>query len=377
MTSGWRGGMGRLYGLVEQSLRSRRRGRWRQTATMVTALSFGGMARLWQGCGMIRSALFATALGLTLLAAPAFAQVEDDEIDSIVVTARASGAPMWEIETDQGTVVLVGVLRQVPKSAVWQPEALERATARSQRILGPQEAKVSFMDFLRVIWRARTLGQLPNNTTSDQYLSVEDQARLDALEAKYRTDWSRDSFLISSSQLLNDRLGVSKNTADDAEDVVRRAARRARIALTPVGEVRGDEIIENLLTLPPETQVPCMSAAIRAVEAGPDALTERGRNWTRYDVPAVMASPVEQALGLCWPWGDPTLGVELRGHWVQAIQTAVTQPGVTMAVAPLRVLAEEGGVLDLLAAQGLSIDGPEWKTDPTVPSDDEAWGEEP
>lgn len=309
----------------------------------------------------------ALAASFSLLAvSPVLAQSPDegDEVDAIVVTARASGAPMWEIETDQGTVILVGVLREVPKSTTWRPDALEAATARSQRILGPQQAQVSFMDILRVIWRVRTLGSLPEGKTSADYLTPDDQARLDALEVHYREDWSRDSFLIASGQLLNNRLGVGKNTGDDAEDVVRRAARKARITITPVGRVRGDDIIESLLTLPPETQVPCMSAAIGAVEAGPDALIERGRAWARRDVAGVLASPVETALSLCWPWGDPTLGPELRGQWVTAIDAATRQEGVTMAVAPLRVLAETGGVLDLLEAQGHAIDGPEWREIP-------------
>ncbi|MNX83488.1 hypothetical protein D3C86_1152540 [compost metagenome] len=43
------------------------------------------------------------------------------------------------------------------------------------------------------------------------------------------------------------------------------------------------------------------------------------------------------------------------------MQTALGEPGVTMAVAQLRVLAEPDGVLDALAAQGYEIEGPEWK----------------
>ena len=40
---------------------------------------------------------------------------------------------------------------------------------------------------------------------------------------------------------------------------------------------------------------------------------------------------------------------------------ALAQDGTTMAVAPLTVLAEPGGVLDALEARGLEVEGPEWK----------------
>jgi len=36
-------------------------------------------------------------------------------------------------------------------------------------------------------------------------------------------------------------------------------------------------------------------------------------------------------------------------------------PGVTMGVAPIRLLAEAGGVLDGLEAGGFEVVGPEWK----------------
>ena len=36
-------------------------------------------------------------------------------------------------------------------------------------------------------------------------------------------------------------------------------------------------------------------------------------------------------------------------------------PGVTMGVAPIRLLADEGGVLDALEARGFEVVGPEWK----------------
>ncbi|HUH23592.1 MAG TPA: TraB/GumN family protein, partial [Brevundimonas sp.] len=62
-----------------------------------------------------------------------------------------------------------------------------------------------------------------------------------------------------------------------------------------------------------------------------------------------------------WPWGDPEIAPLLRRQWAEAVQTALGEAGVTMAVAQLRVLAEPDGVLDRLEAQGYEIEGPEWK----------------
>ena len=74
-----------------------------------------------------------------------------------------------------------------------------------------------------------------------------------------------------------------------------------------------------------------------------------------------MAYPLESALGQCWPWADDTLGSELRTIWVDNIAEVSTASGTTLAVVPLRVLAESGGVLDQLELRGFDIAGPEWK----------------
>jgi hypothetical protein len=87
----------------------------------------------------------------------------------------------------------------------------------------------------------------------------------------------------------------------------------------------------------------------------------RGEDWTHFDVPGVMASPIEDALGACWPWTDGRYGPELRQQWGDAVEEALRQPGVTLAVVPLRVLAEGGGLLDRLKARGVAIKGPKWR----------------
>lgn len=284
-------------------------------------------------------------------------------LEDVVVTARRSGAPMWEVTRGDSTVLLVGQIRGVPAATPWRPDALEAATLRADRVFSGMRVQASFSDLFRLIWRSRSIARLPEGRTSADYLAPEWQARLSALEVRYGQDYSRQSFLMSSGDLLTDRLRFNRDTTDDAGDVVKRAARRGRIKVRAVDAGRGDELVENLLTAEPETFVPCLQAAIVAVEAGPDSLVARGEAWTKFRVPAVLASPLERALGVCWPWGDPSLGPQLKAEWVTAVNAGLDETGVTMAVAPLAVLAEPGGVLDQLEAQGLEIQGPVWRED--------------
>ena len=300
------------------------------------------------------------------IAAAAGAQVPGPqvaELDEIVVLARRSGAPMWTVTRGDSTLILVGAITGIPRDLAWRPDDLEAAAARSNQILSPQEGRVSVSDIFRIIWRARTIGMMPQGQTTADYLTPDYQARLESIMANERNqDWRTESLLLVGFQLMQDKAGYrAGRSGDDAMDVIRRAARRARVPVRPVGTVRGDELVESLITAPQTAHVPCVEAAIVAAEQGPESARIRAEDWRALRVADVVASPIDRALNLCWPWGDPEIAPQLRQQWAAAIETALVSPGVIMGVAPIRLLAEEGGVLDGLEARGFEVVGPEWK----------------
>ena len=308
-----------------------------------------------------RPLLLAFALSASIVPSVSAQEAVPDAAEEVVVTARNAGAPMWTVRTPNGVVLVVGEIRNVPKTTPWYPDRLERAAGGAQRIILGTKAKVSPGDILRLIFNGGKLTKLPDGRVAADYLDAPQLAQLHAIEARYEQDYSRRNFLITAFDLLSRRLAFSKGTGDDATDVVRRAARRADIPTRPVGEVRGEDMLDNLFAAAPETHLPCLDAAMAAAEIGPEIVTARGKAWTGFDVPGLMANPLETALGRCWPWTDNQLGAELRGQWVAALDEAVSQSGVTLAVVPIRVLAEDGGVLDQLKGRGLEITGPRWR----------------
>lgn len=300
------------------------------------------------------------------MAGPAIAQASPEpevvSVDDVVVTARRAGLPIWQVERGGSTVILVGVISGVPRDFEWRAEALETATRRSQRILYPQQGRASAADILRLLWRIRTISRLPEGTTTADYLSPSLQARLEAVMAEERIDaWRTQSFVVLGLDLL-EKAGFERR-GRDAVDAVRRAARSARVEGRPVGVVRGDELVDNLITQPPGVYLPCIAAAIAAAEAGPDGAKARLEAWRSLQVPQVLATPLDKALNLCWPSGDPDIAPVLRRQWAEAAQAALAQPGVTLGAVSLRILAEPGGVLDQLEAAGLEVVGPVWKAD--------------
>ena len=314
---------------------------------------------------MIRKFLLPAAAALCAAAPAAHAQGDapDDAggDNVIVVTAKRSGAPMWTIDTPTGTVILVGEIAAVPKSTPWFPDRLEDAAKAADRVILRAAPKVSPGDVFRMLFSGGKFTKLPNKTVAGDYLDTAQRARLAALEARYDVEYDRRSFLMAGFDLLARRLDFDDETTKDPTDIVRKAASRADVPITRPERFRGEELLDNLAEADPASHIPCLEAAMTATEAGRDIIEQRGRDWRSFDVPAVMANPLEIALGSCWPWADEDLGGDIRDQWTGMIAAAAEDSGVTLAVVPLRVLAEEEGVLDQLEARGLPIAGPGWR----------------
>lgn len=304
---------------------------------------------------------FAPLVAGVLAAASPVAAQDGEPQDAIVVTAQRSGAPMWTVDTPRGTIVLVGEIVAVPESAPWFPDRLEAATAGAQRVILGTRPKVSPGDILRLLFAGGKITRLPKGNVAADYLDEAQRRRLAALEARYDQDYSARSLLITAFDLLTRRLRFTRETGKDASEVVKKAADRADVPAEPVGTVRGEDMLDSLAEAPPQSHVPCLDAAMTAAEQGPQLIERRGADWRAFDVPAVMANPLEIALGRCWPWTDREVAAELRGQWTDAIDRAAGTEGVTLAVVPLRMLAEDDGVLDRLVARGFEVSGPAWR----------------
>ncbi|GLK48938.1 TraB/GumN family protein [Brevundimonas intermedia] len=296
-------------------------------------------------------------------AQPATAQdaaTAPEAVEDIIVTARRIEGPMWEVQHGDSTLILVGSIDGLPRDMEWRTDALVSAVEGADRVLFPIQGQASLADVGRLIWRMRTLTRLPNDRTSADYLPPELEARVERITAEGP---SRKSMLMLSADLMEQ--GGYARRARPVSEVVRRAARTSRKPAEPVGVFRGDEIVEKILTTPPEAYLDCIQKAATAAEAGETEGNRRAEAWRRRQVPAVLASPLEQATNACSYWAVMGEGERLRGIWNGAVDEALSQPGVTVAIAPLRLLAEPNGVLDRLEGQGLEPIGPEWR--PSAP----------
>lgn len=310
---------------------------------------------------LLKTFAAASIAAAALWPAAAVSQMSSSD-NEIVVTAKRSGAPMWTIDTPSGTVLLVGEIAGVPKITPWQPDMLEEAAGEADRIILRAPPKFSAGDIFRIIFAGGRITKLPDGTTAARYLSSEQRARLARLETRYDIDYDRRSFLMTSFDLLARRLDFDDDTTKDPTEIVQKAAKRADIPVTRPERFRGEDLLDDLAEAEPESHIPCLEAAMAATEVGQSIIEARGEAWRSFKVRAVMNNPLEVALGTCWPWADDDLGTEIRDQWTGMIAGAAQETGVTLAVVPLRVLAEGGGVLDQLEQRGFDVYGPDWRS---------------
>ena len=310
---------------------------------------------------MLSKTFTAAVLALAFLWPVAAASQVASSDNEIVVTAKRSGAPMWTIDTPTGTVLLVGEIARVPKITPWQPDMLEAAAAEADRVMLRARPKFSAGDIFRMIFAGGKITRLPDGTVAAEYLSAEQRERLARLEAQYDVDYDRRSFLMTSFDLLARRLDFDDDTTKDPTAIVKKAANRADIPVLRPERFRGEDLLDDLAEADPASHIPCLEAAMTATEAGQTIIEARGEAWRNFKIRAVMRNPLEVALGTCWPWADDDIGTEIRDQWTGMLADAAQETGVTLAVVPLRILAEKDGVLDQLEQRGFTVYGPDWR----------------
>ncbi|MDO1558036.1 TraB/GumN family protein [Brevundimonas sp. 2R-24] len=312
------------------------------------------------------SLLIAAAMATALFTQTSPAAAEPvTQVEEVIVVARRAGIPIWEVEGPDGsTVILVGMIDGAPEDTAWRPEALVEATSRADRVLFMQRATLNPLEFMQALGRITRNAQLPDGRTTSDYLAPEWQARLEQQMQGEGSAWHRQNLWAIAMELLDDKAGYDRQVRDDASRLVRRAARRNRAPVQPVASYRGKPMVDRFFEAGPEGHRACLQAAIAAAEAGPQESRRRAEEWTRLRVPEVLQSPIQAATEACWPWGDPSTAEQVRADWRRAVDEALAAPeGVTLAVAPLAVLAEPDGILDMLEQRGLDPRGPFWRAD--------------
>jgi hypothetical protein len=226
----------------------------------------------------------------------------------------------------------------------------------------PQMMTVSVNPFAMVgylaKWKRRA--KLPKGQSLSAMLGARDTARLQRLAAQGLAPADFDRWHpLHLAFNMGDRLRKKTGLMEQATTTVAKAAGKHKVARVPLERTAARPLVDSVFQSKPADHLPCLSATLDAVEAGPEGLRARSRDWAAKRISATLASPSQRLGSSCWPsTSNPKDPAQLQA----TARRTLAAGGTTLAVLNLDTLARPGGLLDALTAAGYQVDGPAWRS---------------
>ena len=296
-----------------------------------------------------------SAAGQTARPAPELTDPEANVVEELVVVARERGPAWWRVSDDDTTVYILALPDgPLPRDLLWDQAGLNRRLKGANALIGGGRSFRNIPLLLSLRRSLRTRGTMEDDLPEDlraRFVSLREGLGKDA---KRYAGWGP---MIAGFMLVGDaRSGPRRR---DAEDQVRRAARRLKVRERRLESRDAAPFLKEFKSgLTMETQTSCLAAAMADVEAGPTVAIEAAQGWARGDVAAALKAPRGFEKCLLVISGGADVWRETVDAQAGEIATALKAPGKAVAMAPLRLLIAKGGVIETLEGLGLEVEGP-------------------
>jgi hypothetical protein len=259
------------------------------------------------------------------------------------------------------SIILIGDFEGVAKGTKWNPGALQETLMKADRVMYPSavDIDVSPLAAIGLLMKWRKKSTLPKGQTLAQFMRPEEYQRLVALQEKGMLERG-----FERKHPFNLMVKLRKHARQDtkaglsAASYVRKAVKTLRIPTIPIQTVNGNAAAKAFLDTPPRSYVPCLLNTAALVEAGPEGARAGSEAWAARRVPDAINSLASRTHESCAP---ESVGIRARADLRVQVRQLLSDPMITVAVTSIRSLARPGGILDHLAAEGFTIQGPRWK----------------
>ncbi|MBC7368978.1 MAG: TraB/GumN family protein [Undibacterium sp.] len=290
--------------------------------------------------------------------------------EEIIVTARRSGIPVWLVTSSTTTAILVGTIGGVTPGTRWDPASLDAALTKADRVMFPEAFGVSggLFTMIGALGKWRNQASLPKGQTLQSMTSPAQWARLVALRDRgvLKSGFER-KHPFHLAMMLRGVVKDRRKFSPGADAYARRFLRGNKGKRVPIAQGNAKEIMADFFGSAPRSHVACLMDTVARVEAGGtgiearfNAAKTRSEAWATRRVPDALASKSEDGQRSCWPSGS-RFDQAREASLSPTIARSLSTQQVTLAVVSLESLAEPGGVLDDLLAQGFDVRGPRWK----------------
>jgi uncharacterized protein YbaP (TraB family) len=284
-------------------------------------------------------------------------------IETVVVTAHQPGPLMWRVKKGESEIVLLGMVEPLPKGLDWNKDGVRAALKGSRELLLPPRASANLFDMLWLLaWNSDAL-YLPGNTTVESTLPPDLRARFTTRRETIHGDADRYSNLrppLAALRLEGDFLKARNLTQDEPSTALRQLARDAHASSRFVADYAAIPIIKQLPNMPQAANEACVTAALDDMDAVAAHATPMAQAWAVGDLDGIKGNYSEQRFESCIQ-SMPSFSAMFQravNDSLGAANAALAKPGKTVMAVPLGALLRKGGLLDRLAAEGLTVEAP-------------------
>ena len=313
------------------------------------------------------------ALAAVILASPVSAQVplvpvpplpagvvdpNETLVEELVVTARLPGPAWWRVSNGTSTVYVLGAPTVAPKRQQWDRLQFERHleganavilpfTGLKVKLAGAPGAAISYL-------------RLKSGKPFEDSLSPAQRERFVAVRTKLGqpADHYKTKHPLAAALMLTDDYREKENlTTADPTKLIKLLAQQGGVKVVQRSYDLGP-LLGAVIRTSPAAGEACLDEVMGEIEAGPGRTLAASRAWADGDVAGALGAERSYERCIAVTPGAQAFDARVKKDLARDIETALKAPGHAIAVAPLRTLLAQGGVLDQLRAKGYEVKTP-------------------
>jgi hypothetical protein len=319
------------------------------------------MRRLKPVVLFLAALLAAPAAGAQVAINPARPDPNDPDatlVEELVVTARLPGPAWWRVSDGDTTVYVLGAPSVAPKRQEWDRVLFERRLEGASQVILPFNGlKVRLMG---APGAAFSYLRLKSSRPFEDSLDGAAKARFVA--ARTRLGQPADHYktthpLAAGLMLTNDYRDKEGLTTTDPTKLIKYLAQRKKVRIVQRAYDLGP-LLGAVARTSKSAGSTCLDEVLHEIEAGPGGVRAASRAWANGDVAGALGAERSYERCISVTPGALAFDAKVKGDLITDIETALKTPGHAIAVAPLRTLLAQGGVLDRLRAKGYTVKTP-------------------
>ena len=293
-------------------------------------------------------------------AVPAATDLGSPVVEALEVVAHPPRPPLWRVDKDGSEVVVLGAVKPLPHSLVWDTSQVERALDGASVLLVEPKFTVGVFDLIRFkvggmsVRQEKPLEDTLPSPLRQAFVAARTAARQDA--GRY----GRLKPYVAAFLLVGDYRNASGLSAAKPDSTVQKLAKAHGVPVRPVSEYRAATAIKAAGPISEAAGLACLQDGVDQVRLEAAQAESVAKAWAAGDLRAVRATYGPAPLERCLQQA-PNVAVVERGteDSTRAILEALGRPGKAVAVVDLNFLLRANGVLDRLKAQGATVTVPQ------------------